>query len=267
MSVKIAVLGSSSQGNSSLIWNNDSAILIDCGFGINDTKERLSKLGFSIGMLKGAVITHAHRDHYNFFTVKHLLNENIRIFFHKNISVPLAQNLKIRGAALNLTKRIDGEPVRIGSFSVRAFEAPHDSEGGCFGFIFFSNNIKISYMTDAGHHSPGLEDNFIDSDAIIIESNHDLEMLRNSERHDWLKNRISGDYGHLSNDQCASLLLGILKKSKKLPKTIMLAHISPECNSEDLALNTIKNALDENDYSSISVEAALKDNISKVIDI
>jgi phosphoribosyl 1,2-cyclic phosphodiesterase len=199
-------------------------------------------------MLSGVLITHAHSDHVHESMLKRLTKEQVLVFCHRNVSrVLLKQYSTMRDAKkLDLIKTFKNETFTIGSFTIQAFEVPHDSKGGCFGFTIYhhsdSGNKKITVATDMGYPQNDTLIHFLDSDVIIIESNHDQDMLTQSLRPAWLKKRIK-KIGHLSNGQCTDFLEQVLSHSEKKPKAIILAHISQECNTNARAIQCVqKNA-------------------------
>jgi phosphoribosyl 1,2-cyclic phosphodiesterase len=155
-------------------------------------------------------------------------------------------------------------------FGISAFEVPHDSEGGCYGFNIYrkseSGEKKITISTDMGYPGGGLVNKFVNSDAIIIESNHDPEMLENSNRPWFLKKRIT-EIGHLSNEQCAGFLVEIMKGSDFLPGSVLLYHISQQCNTNKLAEECTRRALDNNNFKTVKIVQTFKDSPSNVIKI
>jgi phosphoribosyl 1,2-cyclic phosphodiesterase len=257
-SLSTCVLGSSSGGNATLIWNSGTAILIDCGFRPTYIAGELRNLGMEIQDLDGVFITHIHSDHVNEWTVKKLVDHYVPIFCPPQIEPHLKHryNALARASRQNLLKPMKDSEIELSEFLVRSFEVPHDSDGGCFGFnIFFDadgKTKKISVSTDIARPTPSAISSIVDSDVIVLESNYDVDMLENSSRPIWLKRRIQQD-GHLSNDQCGESLLQIIDQSKTLPKAIALAHISQECNTNPLALECTNSAFDRRDISGIGV--------------
>lgn len=252
------VLGSSSAGNATLIWNSGTAILVDCGFSQAYIAWRLEKLGLSIADLSGVLITHVHGDHVNDSTARKLIKERVPIHCPPQIETHLQRKYSGFAAASRqgLLKPIRKSEAEIEEFVIRTFEVPHDSEGGCFGYnVFFdagSRTKKVSVVTDMAHTTKSVVHHIADSDIIVIESNYDEDMLENSARPVWLKRRIREE-GHLSNDQCAESLLQIIDKSQALPKSLALAHISQECNTNALALECTETALEKQGINGISV--------------
>ncbi len=270
MSVSIQVLGSTSAGNSTIIWNNRDAIMVDCGFSPRYTCQNLEQNGQCLSMLSGVLITHSHTDHVKETMLNRLIKENIPLYCHKKVGFVLKRKFSPlkRAQVGSLLRTFHEEQFSIGSFSVQSFEVPHDSSGGCFGFNIFyskgSSEKKISIATDLGFPDDDILGRFIDSDAIIIESNHDPEMLENSPRPPWLKKRIQKT-GHLSNDQCTDFLEKVLSHSKKKPQAIILAHISQECNTNSRAILCMQAMLRRNNYPDIEIVETHKRKVNKCI--
>jgi phosphoribosyl 1,2-cyclic phosphodiesterase len=139
---------------------------------------------------------------------------------------------------------------------IRSFQVPHDSDGGCFGYsVFHDENgktSKVSLVTDLVNVEESVVDHMADSDAIVIESNYNVRMLEASSRPAWLKRRIQ-ERGHLSNDQCAASLLQTIEKSDGLPRSVALAHVSQECNTNALARACTEAALDKQGIGGVNL--------------
>ncbi len=155
-----------------------------------------------------------------------------------------------------------GDPM-IGSLGIEAFEVPHDSPGGCFGYSLVDGDARMTLATDVGFPQERLVRHFAGSQTIVIESNHDPDMLERSGRPEWLKRRIR-ERGHLSNDQCADLLTAVVRSSSVLPATVVLAHISQECNTNMLAVRTASGALARESAAGVTVVETFKDRPSAV---
>jgi phosphoribosyl 1,2-cyclic phosphodiesterase len=257
-SLSTCVLGSSSAGNSTLIWNSGTAILVDCGFSPAYITWRLEKLGLSIANLSGVLITHVHGDHVNDSTVRKLIREHVPIYCPPQIEPYLQRKYSnlARASRQGFLKALKKSETGLNEFVIRAFEVPHDSDGGCFGYNIFydagGRTKKVSVSTDMAHTTKSVVSHIADSDVIVIESNYDVDMLENSRRPVWLKRRIQED-GHLSNDQCAETLLQIIDQSETLPTSIVLAHISQECNTNALALECTEMAISGQGISGINL--------------
>jgi len=266
------VLGSSSAGNATLVWNAGTAILIDCGFTPGYITVQLRKLGLSISDLDAVFITHLHGDHINESSVGKLFRERVPIYCPPEIEPHLKKKYHSAGTASRhgLLKPITKSEVMLDHLMIRSFEVPHDSEGGCFGYsIFFDvdgTTKKVSVSTDLACPTKSVAENIANSDVIVIESNYDVQMLEDSARPTWLKRRIQED-GHLSNDQCAESLLQIIDKSENLPRSLALAHVSQECNTNALAVECTEAALDNQGIRGISIFETHPDKPGRTITV
>jgi phosphoribosyl 1,2-cyclic phosphodiesterase len=246
--MRLRILGSSSAGNSTLVWTDRSALLVDCGFSPRYLLKQLSSLGVSLPAVGGLVITHAHGDHVRDVAIALLLESSVPVYIRHELAGVLTRMYPslARASRLGILREFDGRGTAVGSFEVDAFPVPHDSPGGCFGFSVSAGmggaRRRMTFATDLGFIPAGLEERFRDSDAIVIESNHDAEMLENSGRPPWLKKRIR-ELGHLSNDQCAAFVAGVVRSSAAPPRGVVLAHLSQQCNTPRLAEDATAEAL------------------------
>lgn len=256
--LSVCVLGSSSAGNSTLVWNGASAILVDCGFNPGYLEKSLWEKGFRIHDLGGVLITHVHGDHVNGWFVRKLIKFGIPIYCPQAIELHLQvqYDALARASHLGLLRPLPEGGFDLAGFQVRSFEVPHDSPGGCFGYAISSCEAgrltKVTVTTDIANPTDSAARSMADSDVIVIESNHDIEMLENSARPLWLKRRIR-EFGHLSNDQCAGMLMNVLDHSTMLPKAVLLAHVSQECNTNQIALECTSERLDREGIRGITV--------------
>lgn len=252
------VLGSSSGGNSTVIWNDTTSILIDCGHGPVYIEEHLQELSLSLRELDAVFITHIHSDHVNETTIRNLQKLCIPVYCPAPIEGPLSKKYRSVAALQkeNFLHAFIDPVVELSGLTIRAFEVPHDSDGGCFGFSvtdeFGGIKRKISVATDMAEVTESAVAQMADSDVIVIESNYDAEMLERSGRPAWLKDRIRIG-GHLSNDQSAEAVVRIIQRSKNIPKVFALAHISRECNTNELAHDCTTLAVKELGLTNVAV--------------
>lgn len=211
-------------------------------------QKNLAQLGVQIEDLTGVLITHVHSDHVNQWFVRKLIKANVPIYCPPDLELHLqvAYEALAEASHQELLKPLKSKESLLGGLNVQSFEVPHDSPGGCFGFTITAEECgrptKVTVTTDIAHPTTSAMQHCADSDVLVLESNHDVEMLENSRRPPWLKRRIR-ERGHLSNEQSCEMLLGIFDISTKLPKTIMPAHISQECNTNALAVVHMENLL------------------------
>ncbi len=219
-------LGSGSAGNASVVAFDGQALLIDCGL----PKERVLA-GLHGLRLAGVVITHVHSDHL----VPHAETLGAPVFIEE-ANWRAARNRK------QLRKRAEHfyeMPFRVGPFRVHPIPLPHPGEESwhSYGFVIEAGGARFAYATDLGHVPDAFVDAIRDADAVFLESNHDVAMERTSSRPASLKEWVLSDHGHLSNDQCATALM-----NAKRAQTVVLGHLSRECNTPELALKSAKKA-------------------------
>jgi phosphoribosyl 1,2-cyclic phosphodiesterase len=251
----ITVLGSGSKGNSIVIQYGKSAIMVDAGFKLEEMLQKMEKANISVTSIRALFITHGHADH----TVG--ISDLSR---HASIPVYMTDGLFL--SATGGSGKLDSrawldlsrskvvlfsarDRFNIAGFEVTPIPVSHDSVSPV-GFIIEAGGIKLSIVTDAGEISSQSKDAMRNSDVIMLESNFDPEMLRNSQRPFFLKRRISGPKGHLSNEKSADIVSEILSERTR---DLVLLHLSGECNTPELARNAV---LDRN--------PSLKDGVVKL---
>ena len=240
MKIKVSVLASGSSGNSIFISGGKNRILIDAGLSGKEIERRLSKIGENADDLDAILVTHEHSDHIHGIGV-----------LSRRYDLPIyANELTWQGAEKRIGKikenncRVFSEGFMIGDMGISPFCISHDASDPV-GYIVNCADKRIGQATDMGCISPEVVSCLKDLDFLIIESNHDLEMLMNGS-YPWpLKQRINGEKGHLSNDDTADLLPRII--GSNFPR-ILLAHLSKDNNIPALAYITVKNNLEEKGF-------------------
>lgn len=252
-----------------MVCDGKSSLLIDCGFSPAYITKHLRKFSLSLADLSGVFITHTHGDHVNRWTIKKLIEAEVPIYSPPEIAPHLQGrygDLK-HASRIGLLRQLKKADQELQGFLVRHFAVPHDSPGGCFGYSVFSNGNgmtkKITVATDIGYPTDNVLHEFADSDVMVIESNHDMKMLLNSGRPASLIQRIR-KIGHLSNDESATFTFDVLRRSKNLPRTILLAHISQRCNTNELALKATRKVISSSEFQTVEVVATHKDRASGV---
>jgi phosphoribosyl 1,2-cyclic phosphodiesterase len=242
MSFKVCVLGSGSSGNCTVVWNETEALLIDCGrLSYRYVLEQLGGVGLPASRIKGILITHAHTDHVSRTAVRMARDHSIPIYLHKRIYNNILSGSDDSGIEkLNEHKLVRFHPstrFRVGEFLVFPFSTSH--RAGCvtmsLGFCIVYKGRKIGYVTDCGKIDDGIVNAMSGSSVAVIESNHNVEMVKNGTRHWAAKKWVLSDEGHLSNDAAAELITRIGGPDSPL-KQVLLAHISEDHNIlEELA--------------------------------
>jgi phosphoribosyl 1,2-cyclic phosphodiesterase len=233
--MKVSALASGSSGNCFYINHNSHGILVDAGISCRQVVDRLSSLGQSPENIKGIFITHEHTDHIK--GVDTLARKfNIPIF---------ATGGTIRNCFLcskpELINEIkNDDTVKLAGLEIQAFSKSHDASDPVSYTI--RNDKVVSIITDIGKACGNVCENVHDSDFLILESNHDLRMLKDGPYPAFLKQRIGGDMGHLSNLHSG---LCVLEHGAKKLKNIMLAHLSEVNNIPQLAFGTFNSLVKE----------------------
>ncbi len=225
--MRFCVLSSGSSGNSMLVDSGNTRILIDAGISCKATAERLSKFGYSIESVDAICVSHDHSDHINGLRV---IEKKYRIPLYATEGTCVAANMNI-GVNLDWNVFMAGEDFSIGDFKITPFRVPHDTADPV-GFVIDDGRGRLGVATDLGEAPDMVTWHLRDCDALVLEFNHDKDMLWESDRAWSVKNRISQRKGHLSNEQAADVLERVA--SPRL-KDLFLAHMSAECNRAELA--------------------------------
>ena len=222
--MRFASLGSGSKGNGTLIDDGNTCILIDLGFTLKETERRLRRLGKAPEDVHAVLVTHEHADHI------HGVAPFARKYNQPVYLTPGTFNHKKMGVLPRLHKVNCHRPFRIGSLGIEPVPVPHDAREPC-QYLISSNGLKIGVLTDLGHVSSYVEQQYAVCHALLLECNHDVEMLSNGPYPYPLKQRVNGDHGHLNNEQAAQFLLQL--EGPHL-QHVVIAHISEKNNDKGL---------------------------------
>ncbi len=254
MDMRICVLGSSSSGNATVIWTSNTKIMIDAGFSARELEKRLSSINVSPKEFKAILISHEHADHTKGAAV-----------LSRRYEIPVFANrttFRLSSGLENVWEKKffkSHEEFVIEDFSIMPLVVPHDaSEPNAF--IIKNGGKKVTVATDLGRHTSAFVDGAKNSDMFIIESNYDDEMLECGDYHPVLKERIASDFGHLSNDAAARTLRQVIGNSTR---HVLLAHISQNNNTPDLAISCAKKNL--GNFKNLIIEMTYPHKCSKVI--
>jgi len=243
--VRFASLGSGSEGNALLISASADTtathIILDCGFGPRELNRRLSRLAMSAEQLAGIIVTHEHSDHLGgVFQVARQFKLPVWL---THGSFESASPDEALGVEVHLCR--DGYRFAIGDLEINPYTVPHDAREPV-QYTISDGRHKLGVLTDVGHATQHLISALAGCHALLLEFNHDSEMLARSAYPAWLKSRISGPFGHLSNDAAA----GILRELDKTHlHTLIAAHLSQRNNSPDLARAAIEPEIAETDIA------------------
>lgn len=230
--MRFAFLGSGSEGNSLLIEASDDTsttrVLLDCGFGIRETARRLERLGVTPEQLDAVLVTHEHGDHVGSayaFAARH------RLPVHTSHGTWLATS-HLRGAdAADVRVCCADQGFAIKGLHILPYTVPHDAREP-LQFVLTNGDARLGVLTDAGMETPYVTARLKGVDALVLECNHDREMLRNSPYPYSLKRRIGGDFGHLANEVAASILSQVAHVGLS---RVVAAHLSKQNNTRELA--------------------------------
>jgi phosphoribosyl 1,2-cyclic phosphodiesterase len=253
MSLFIASLNSGSNGNCYYIGNNEEAVLIDAGISCKELEKRMSVLGLNLTSIKAVFITHEHTDHISglpTFTKKYRLPVYITPATYRGTGFLLAEDLIYSFTAF--------EPIQIGALSITAFPKFHDAADP-HSIVITCAGVTAGVFTDIGEPCKNVINYFKQCHAVFLESNYDDEMLANSRYPVFLRNRISGKRGHLSNAQALQLFI---EHRPDFMTHVLLSHLSKENNSPALA-----EALFNQHANSITIVHAPRDKATAVYHI
>ncbi|MCX7883633.1 MAG: MBL fold metallo-hydrolase [Caloramator sp.] len=252
---------SGSSGNCLYVASDRTKILVDAGLSGKKIQEGLKDIGINPCEIDAIVITHEHDDHIKSAGI---LSRRFNIPIYANTNTWEAMIEKLGEVKRENIKIFDDyNPFEIGDVFVIPYEIPHDAVKPC-GYSFINAKVKISIATDIGYASDTVKENIKDSDLILLESNHDVEMLKVGPYPYPLKLRILGDKGHLSNEAAGDTIVDIL--NSKIKK-IILGHLSKTNNYPQLALRTVLSILEMNnirDGRDVDIDIALRDKVGRL---
>ena len=231
MSLAFSVLGSGSSGNSTvLLFQTDHRhryVLIDAGFSPRQTTKRLLTLGIELDDVEAIVLTHLDRDHFHHGWIKAAARRGMIVHTHRRHRNELLRT----GLSPRSINVFEHELNLPGGATIRAVHLAHDRLGTC-GFVIEHHGLRLGWATDLGRVPSALFDHFFDLHALGFESNYDPVMQQASDRPDFLKRRIMGGAGHLSNQQSLKAIQRIAEASSL--NHIALLHLSRHCNDRKM---------------------------------
>ena len=215
------IIASGSKGNATVVVSNKTVLLIDMGITLSRLEEGLNEVNLKINDITGAIFTHDHTDHIS--GIK-FLSPKIMYALEGTLPSSLSNIVFVN------------QPFRIGDFEITPIETSHDATNPC-AYLIKDKDSSLFYMTDTGVFLDESLSLFKDPTYLIIESNHDIKALLHTDRPFDLKNRIMSDKGHLCNEDSAIAAISIVGEHTK---EIVLAHLSEEANTPELALEAYK---------------------------
>lgn len=237
--MRFASLGSGSEGNGLIVQAGATTLLLDCGFGLADTTRRLQRLSLLPEDVDGIVVTHEHDDHVGGvprFARKH----DIPVYLTHGTLMATGVT-RFEGAVVNVIDSHCALPV--GDIQLRPFPVPHDAREPA-QFVFSDGDHSLGVLTDTGVSTSHIESMLATADALVLECNHDRELLMNSAYPYALKQRIAGRLGHLDNATASGLLRALRMHNKGRLQHVIAAHLSKQNNTPVLARQALASALD-----------------------
>lgn len=237
--MKFSSLASSSSGNCQYIETNNVRILVDAGLSGKRIENALLSIDVEPSSIDYILVTHEHSDHIKGVGI-----------MSRRYNIPVYANNKTWDYMLKSIGKMKEENIRtfetgkdfeLKDLGIMPFKTFHDSNESV-GYSFYYKNKKLSILTDTGKTDDEIIKQISGSDLLMIESNHDIEMLKLGSYPWYLKKRILGDYGHLSNELAGNLITDVVKGNNE---TVLLAHLSKENNFPELAYQTVLNILVE----------------------
>ena len=248
--MRFASLGSGSKGNALVVEAESTRVMLDCGFSVRDATNRLARVGLAPSDLSAVVVTHEHSDHAGGVYA-----------FARRFGLPVWMThgtwVAIRdqggdagyGAAVNLIESQLG--FAVGDLLMQPISVPHDAREPV-QFVFSDGDKRLGVLTDIGCSTPHVESALSGCDALVLETNHELEMLMNGDYPPPLKARIAGRHGHLDNSTSAAILAAL---DRSRLQHVVAAHLSQKNNTPELARTALARALGcANDWVGVATQ-------------
>lgn len=237
MAVKLTILGSGSNGNASYVETDETRLLVDVGFSGRQIRQRLGGIGRVPENLTAILITHEHSDHVCGLAA---IAEKARIPVYCNRAT-MEEIQRTQSTNLDFRLFVAGGGFDVGDISVETFSIPHDAQDPV-GFVLRTTGGSIGFATDLGHVTKLVLERIRKTNALVLESNHDVKMLQDCPHRPWsLKQRILSRHGHLSNEAAADCVAEIM--SDELHH-LYLGHLSRDCNKPELAQRVMSKRLE-----------------------
>ena len=258
--MKICVLGSGSSGNCTYVRGGGVVVLVDVGLSGKETLRRLEAIGVPAGEIHAVCLTHEHDDHC---TALRAIGRQAPLGLFANSGTKEAVTRGGKCGDLDWKVFTTGSSFRIGELRFDPFSVPHDAYDPV-GFVVDDGRVRVGLVTDIGTATGAIRERLRGCAAIVVEANHDEQMLRDADRPWALKQRIAGRQGHLSNRQAGELLAEVAGRDLK---TVFLAHLSAECNRPDLAVKTVAEILVKAGRGDVAVKLTYPDRPGDVLDL
>ena len=240
--LKFVSFGSGSSGNCYYLYTETEGLIIDIGVGIRTLKKQFRDFGLSLSSIHYVLITHDHADHIK--SVGSISHEcRLPVYATKNVHDGIDRNFCVtRKLAPDMKRMVTvGKQLQLGDFRVTPFYVPHDATENV-GYEIVADGVTFCIITDAGEITDEVRTFISRADYLVIEANHDVEMLMQGPYPQHLKERIQSKTGHLCNRDCG---VAIAENMKESLKHVWLCHLSEENNHPELARKTVESVLRE----------------------
>ncbi|MBQ9678528.1 MAG: MBL fold metallo-hydrolase [Prevotella sp.] len=244
--LKFISFGSGSSGNCYMLMTPTDGLLIDIGVGIRGLKKDFRDYGLSLSQVHHVLVTHDHADHIK--SVGSFSKDyQVPVYATEKVHEGINKNYCVQQKVPSELKRYveKGEAIRIGEFMVTPFAVPHDSSDNV-GYMIEAEGVTFCIITDAGYVTDEMKPFISKANYLVIEANHDEEMVNNGPYPQFLKDRILSQTGHLSNRSCG---LALVENITENLRYVWLCHLSEENNHPELARKTVESVL--RDYGII----------------
>ena len=252
----VSVLASGSEGNCTFVETDDVKLLIDIGMNTKYIKDKLIENGVRPEEIDYIFMTHTHSDHTG----------ALKTFVNKyNPTVVLTQNMYDELENIHGYSKVEitSEAYIVGNTIIDNFKTSHDAIDAR-GYVISDKNSSVVYLTDTGYLNQRYFEKLYNKDIYIMEANHDPELLINGRYPKWLKSRILSDKGHLSNNAAGFYLSKLIGPNTK---RVILAHLSHENNTPEIALETVKKTLEEYEIKFDNISVAYQRETTGVIEL
>ncbi len=255
--MKVCVLSSGSKGNSTLVITDKVKILIDLGTTTSYVEAALNNLNVDVKEISHILITHSHVDHI----------KGLKVFIKRYNPVILVtedmKNVLEKELGNFRYEYYEDKKAIIGDLTVNVIKTSHDAEES-IGFVLTNNNSSMVYITDTGYINQKYFKILSNNNLYVLESNHDIKMLMDGPYPYYLKQRVQGDKGHLSNKQASDYLCKFIGDNTR---KIVFAHISEHNNSYEKVIETFNEELSKNDMKFDNVLIAKQNEATEVIEV
>lgn len=257
MSLRICILASGSSGNCTFVSSKTTSILVDAGLSAREIQKRLEGLALPVSSIAAVCVSHEHADHT---TGLRILNQKhgVALYANNGTIEALRQDEDLKNLPWHVFTT--GQAFRVGDLQVEAFTVSHDALEPV-GFVVSCDGARVAVVTDIGVATTLVRERLKRCHALVLESNHDERLLQMAERPEYLKQRIRGRQGHLSNERAGELLAEVAWPELT---HVFLAHLSEQCNRHDLAMQGAVRSLSKAGHSHVRVSLTYPDRVSEV---